>query len=92
MKEHICVYLEKGGCAEYKYKFSFIKPEGECETFVTDGIRVIIPVRDIDKLSQIEIDHESNLLGEKFVISHNPYVTEKCGCGISIRGAGAKNS
>jgi iron-sulfur cluster assembly accessory protein len=85
-KKHIYLYLEKGGCAEYKYCFAFTEPGLSCTSFSVGEIEVRIPEQDLEKLSLVEIDYESNLLGEKFIIARNPYVTEKCSCGISIKG------
>jgi iron-sulfur cluster assembly protein len=83
-KDAIHVFVQRGGCAEYKYGFSFKDAEGL--VLEDNGIKVIIGEEDMDKLKDIHIDHESSLMSEKFFISENPYVSEKCGCGISFRG------
>ena len=54
---------------------------------LSDGIKVFIKPEDMDKLQDINIDHESSVMSEKFFIAENPYVTDKCGCGISFRGS-----
>lgn len=77
--------LENGGCAEYKYKFSLeVFPE-VAQVFDCEGVTVTIPESEAEKLSRVVIDYESSLIRRGFTISENPYVAEKCRCGISFR-------
>ena len=82
----IRIFLQKGGCATYKYGFSLDMDTPDLIKTSHNGIDIMVSEEDLDKLSEVEIDHESNLMGEKFVIGFNPYATEKCRCGISFSG------
>jgi len=83
--------LERGGCAEYKYKFrlsgsSHVEYEAYDIDFADLGeLRVSIPVSDTDKLGGVEIDYVKTIVKRGFVVKSNPYAEEKCGCGISFR-------
>ena len=88
-QDSIRVFIQKGGCAEYKYGFAFPKNTDsidEHKILEDNGVKVWVELADLDKLGDIELDHESSLMNEKFVVANNPYVIEKCGCGISFKG------
>ncbi len=83
--KNLYVFLEKGGCAEFQYKFSFEVPEHNVVKFCFDDIFVVIDEINTDKLSGIEIDYKSTLMYKCFYIKHNPYEAENCKCGISFK-------
>lgn len=85
-KEFIYIYLEKGGCAELKYKFSFSPPQNNIIKFQFNDILVIIDDFNSEKLSYIEIDYKSTIMKKCFYIAYNPYEDESCKCGISFKG------
>jgi len=80
----ICLSIVKGGCAEYKYAFSFQKPE-VYQSFFVAGIEIIIPSDQIEELRDVAIDYRSTLVYSEFIVSENPYFSQICGCGISVK-------
>ena len=84
----IHIFVEQGGCAEYKYRFTSIPNmtgSYEIVNLSVDNINIVIKKVDLSKLSDVEIDFESSLIGSRFVIKSNPKAIDKCKCGISFR-------
>lgn len=82
-REWICLSLVKGGCAEYKYIFSFTKPE-QHYFFSFDDLQVFVPFDQVNELQEAKIDYKSDLVSSEFFVSENEYFSRNCGCGISV--------
>jgi iron-sulfur cluster assembly accessory protein len=85
-KNLIYVGIEPGGCAEFKYYFSFALPEEEIVFYEFKGIKAAVSKKNADKLGEVEIDYKESLMRKCFYIASNPYVIKQCPCGISFAG------
>lgn len=73
-----------GGCAGFSYDMSYDdKPSDLDESFVFDGITIIIDPLSVQYLDGVEIDWAKEGLGEGFKFI-NPNVKSTCGCGSSF--------
>ena len=83
------VGVKKGGCAGMEYTMEYAEEIGEHDAVVeTDGARVMIAPMAQMFLFGAQIDYRESLLESGFVFN-NPNVTDACGCGESVRFAGA---
>jgi iron-sulfur cluster assembly protein len=79
------IYVEKGGCADYKYGFTFdhticIEPT----EYKFGSISILVNQADVELMEHVEIDYKSSLVSEKFTVNIDENI-EKCGCGISFK-------
>ncbi|MEM1265722.1 MAG: iron-sulfur cluster assembly accessory protein [Pseudomonadota bacterium] len=87
--EGLRIGVKKGGCAGMEYTMEYVATaDPHDEVVEQDGARVLIAPMAQMFLFGTEIDYQVSLLeaGFKFM---NPNVTEACGCGESIKFAGA---
>ena len=82
-KSYISLSLVDGGCAKYKYLFSFSQ-ESDFYSFIFEEIEVRIPNHQLTELEQAKIDYKSDLVSAEFFVLENPYFDKNCGCGISV--------
>jgi len=87
------VYIEGGGCSGLQYGFTF-EEEVTPEDFVISKtvslpgeeihhIELLVDSISYQYLMGAEIDYESNIHGEQFII-RNPNAATTCGCGSSF--------
>ena len=77
--------LKKGGCAGMEYTMEYVNEISESDEVVeVDGAKIVIAPTAQMFLFGTEIDYESGLLESGFKFN-NPNVSEKCGCGESIK-------
>lgn len=78
------IYVQGGGCSGFQYGFTFDETinEGD-ETFVTDGVTLLVDPMSIQYLMGAEVDYSEGLQGAQFVI-RNPNASTTCGCGSSF--------
>ncbi len=78
------VYIQGGGCSGFQYGFAFDEEvnEGD-ESFVTDGVTLLIDPMSMQYLEGAEVDYVEGLQGAQFVV-RNPNATTTCGCGSSF--------
>lgn len=86
------IYIEGGGCSGYQYGFTFDDVLNEDDAVIhkqfTDAehdlnISLVIDAMSLQYLIHAEIDYESNVEGERFII-RNPNAKTTCGCGSSF--------
>ena len=79
-KDFFRISIKGGGCAGFKYDFSFdAKPNEEDLKFNN----ILIDKTSADLLKGSEVDYVSELIGDSFKIS-NPQSKSSCGCGVSF--------
>ena len=82
----LLVSVEAGGCSGHMYDMQIIKrPEdiSSFQSFVFDGITVMVHDKDRSTLNGIILDYKDTLLGGGFQIE-NPNADKSCGCGQSF--------
>ena len=81
--------LKKGGCAGMEYTMDYVDSiDPHDEVIEQEGARVMIAPMAQMFLFGTEIDYATTMLESGFRFN-NPNVTEACGCGESIKFAGA---
>lgn len=81
---HLRVFVSGGGCSGFQYGFTFDDQVKENDTVVeSNGVRLLVDQMSLDLLSGAEIDYQSSIQGESFVI-RNPNAASTCGCGKSF--------
>lgn len=85
-KDFICLYTEKGGCADYKYCFTFDSNRiAEPFIYSFNKIKVMVESKDVSLMHGLQIDHVASIVSEKFIVKINNPELEKCSCGISFK-------
>ena len=78
------VFVQGGGCSGFQYGFTFDEEAGEDDTRLErGGVTLLIDPMSLQYLAGAEIDYQSGIQGEQFVI-RNPNATSTCGCGSSF--------
>ena len=78
------VFVQGGGCSGFQYGFTFDEEAGEDDTRMErGGVTLLIDPMSLQYLTGAEIDYQSGIQGEQFVI-RNPNATSTCGCGSSF--------
>lgn len=83
------VFITGGGCSGFQYGFSFTEEQNDDDKAVVKTVAQQHPVTLlVDPMSYqylvgAEIDYQSDLSGEQFII-RNPNATTTCGCGSSF--------
>ena len=90
------VFVSGGGCSGFQYGFTFDDQINENDTLVeAHGVKLLVDQSSLDLLNGSEIDYQSSLQGESFVI-RNPNAGSTCGCGKSFTpaesGSGCSNA
>ena len=93
---HLRVFVSGGGCSGFQYGFTFDDQTSQEDTVVeSHGVKLLVDAMSIDLLDGAEIDYQTSLQGESFVI-RNPNAASTCGCGKSFTpsesGAGCANA
>lgn len=77
------VGVSGGGCSGLSYALGFdTKKEGD-ETFVSNGIEVLVDKKHLLYLAGTKVDYTDGLQGRGFTFN-NPNATKSCGCGSSF--------
>ncbi len=90
------ISVEGGGCSGFQYRFELVKvgfwddiqiscneDEEEEEGGSGSSVLVLLDAFSFMYLNGAELDYESNLNGERFII-RNPKAKTTCGCGSSF--------
>jgi len=78
------VFVSGGGCSGFQYGFTFDDQIGDNDSVVeSHGVKLLVDQMSMDLLNGAEIDFQSSLQGESFVI-RNPNASSTCGCGKSF--------
>ena len=78
------VFVQGGGCSGFQYGFTFDEDVGDDDTQLErGGVTLLIDPMSLQYLVGAEIDYQSGIEGEQFVIK-NPNATSTCGCGSSF--------
>ena len=79
------VGVRGGGCSGFSYAFDFADKvrDGKDQSYLFDGLRVVVDVRSLDLLAGAVLDWEDKLMGYGFRW-RNPNVESACGCGDSF--------
>ena len=78
------VFVTGGGCSGFQYGFTFDEAVSDDDTSMQrGGVTLLIDPMSLQYLAGAEIDYQSNVEGEQFVIK-NPNATTTCGCGSSF--------
>ena len=78
------VFVQGGGCSGFQYGFTFDEEAGADDTRMEKGgVTLLIYPMSLQYLVGAEIEYQSNVEGEQFVIK-NPNATSTCGCGSSF--------
>lgn len=81
---HLRVFVSGGGCSGFQYGFTFDDAIKESDAVVENhGVQVLVDPSSLKMLDGAEIDFQSSLQGESFVI-RNPNAASSCGCGKSF--------
>lgn len=74
--------VDSGGCAGFRYSFSWARAAAPDDARIEGGYVIIDPVS-LPFLQGTTIDFSQTLMGEDFVVS-NPQAISGCGCGQSF--------
>jgi iron-sulfur cluster insertion protein len=93
---HLRIFVSGGGCSGFQYGFTFDEEVKADDTVVeSQGVKLLVDAMSIDMLKGAEVDYQTSLQGESFVI-RNPNAASSCGCGKSFtpaeEGAGCANA
>jgi iron-sulfur cluster insertion protein len=78
------VFVQGGGCSGFQYGFTFDEEAASDDTSMEKGgVTLLIDAMSLQYLAGAEIDYQSSVEGEQFVIK-NPNATTTCGCGSSF--------
>jgi len=78
------VFVQGGGCSGFQYGFTFDEEVTDEDTRMDrGGVTLLIDPMSLQYLAGAEIDYQSGVQGEQFVIK-NPNATSTCGCGSSF--------
>ncbi len=82
----LLISVEAGGCSGHMYDMQIIERPNDIssfQSFVFDGITVMVHDKDSSTLNGIRVDFKDTLLGGGFQIE-NPNADKSCGCGQSF--------
>jgi len=82
-QKRLRVLIEEGGCSGFEYGMAFDLPKADDQTFVTEGVQVLVDPTSLAYLSGTTIDFDDGLQGKGFEI-RNPNAQSTCGCGKSF--------
>jgi len=82
-QKQLRVLIEEGGCSGFEYGMAFDLPKADDQTFVTEGIQVLVDPTSLAYLTGTTIDFDDGLQGKGFEI-RNPNAQSTCGCGKSF--------
>jgi len=93
---HLRIFVSGGGCSGFQYGFTFDEEIKTDDTVVeSQGVKLLIDAMSLDMLKGAEVDYQTSLQGESFVI-RNPNAASSCGCGKSFTpseaGSGCANA
>lgn len=93
---HLRVFVSGGGCSGFGYGFTFDDQVKDNDHVVeAHGVKLLVDAMSLDLLKGSEIDYQTSLQGESFVI-RNPNAASTCGCGKSFTpaegGSGCANA
>jgi iron-sulfur cluster insertion protein len=78
------IAIEGGGCSGLQYDFSIVdRQASDDHVWIEDGVQVVIDPISWHYLMTAELDHRSDLAGERFILK-NPQAVTTCGCGQSF--------
>ncbi|MDQ6975015.1 MAG: iron-sulfur cluster insertion protein ErpA [Mariprofundaceae bacterium] len=78
------VFVSGGGCSGFQYGFTFDDEIRDTDEVVENyGVGLLVDPMSLDLLKGAEIDYQTSLQGESFVI-RNPNAASTCGCGKSF--------
>ncbi|NWF39475.1 iron-sulfur cluster insertion protein ErpA [Mariprofundus sp. NF] len=78
------VFVSGGGCSGFQYGFTFDDQINDNDTIVENhGVKLLVDQSSLDLLDGAEIDYQTSIQGESFVI-RNPNAVSTCGCGKSF--------
>ena len=78
------VFVQGGGCSGFQYGFTFDEEAASDDmSMEKGGVTLLIDPMSLQYLAGAEIDYQSSVEGEQFVIK-NPNATTTCGCGSSF--------
>jgi len=81
---HLRIFVSGGGCSGFQYGFTFDEEIKQDDTVAESrGVKLLVDAMSLDLLKGSEIDYQSSLQGESFVI-RNPNAGSTCGCGKSF--------
>lgn len=82
-KQHLRVYVERGGCSGMQYGLVFdeLRPDDQVQEF--DGVKVLVDPYSTGFLKGTVVDFVDALNGGGFKI-RNPNARQSCGCGNSF--------
>ena len=84
MELKLRVFVTGGGCSGFQYGFTFDEVQNEDDAVMEkNGVKLLIDPMSYQYLVGAEIDYQSGIQGEQFVIK-NPNATSTCGCGSSF--------
>lgn len=83
-RDKIFVEFYEGGCAGYRYRFSF-QGTPNAKSFDCDGITVGLYGTGSDKIHGILIDHECSLMGSRFYVQKIDGVFCKCSSSVGLQ-------
>ena len=76
--------VKKSGCSGYAYVLDYADQLNEDDSvFEAFGVKVIVPVSDLEFVDGIELDYRREGINEAFQFN-NPNVKGTCGCGESF--------
>jgi len=85
------VFVSGGGCSGFQYGFTFDDEVRDTDELVENfGVGLLVDPMSLDLLKGAEIDYQTSLQGESFVI-RNPNAASTCGCGKSFTPSDAGN-
>ncbi len=77
-------FVSGGGCSGFQYGFTFDDEIKENDTVIeSHGVKLLVDQMSLDLLKGAEIDYQSSIQGESFVI-RNPNASSTCVCGKSF--------
>jgi iron-sulfur cluster assembly protein len=79
------IEILSGGCAGFKYKFSYLTALDleESKLVEYDGLKILLDNQSCSFLDGSELDYVVENFGSRFVFN-SPTMTKKCGCGKSF--------
>ncbi len=81
---HLRIFVSGGGCSGFQYGFTFDEEVKQDDTLVESrSVKLLVDAMSLDLLKGSEVDYQSSLQGESFVI-RNPNAGSTCGCGQSF--------
>ncbi len=76
---HLRIFVSGGGCSGFQYGFTFDEEVRSDDTVVeSHGVKLLVDAMSLDLLKGAEVDYQSSLQGESFVI-RNPNAASSCG-------------